>query len=77
MRRFVLEIYCEESRDVALVSRCIHVLECFSFNICCIRVVYLLLKLLDIVWIYCVEYCLWAQVAVLDRYIAFIGLFGT
>ena len=24
-----------------------------------------------------VEYCLWAQVAVLDIYIAYIGLFGT
>ena len=23
------------------------------------------------------EYCLWAQVAVLDIYIAYIGLFGT
>ena len=34
----VLEIYCEESRDVVLVSRYIHVLECFSFNTCCIRV---------------------------------------
>ena len=24
-----------------------------------------------------IEYCLWAQVAVLDIYIAYIGLFGT
>ena len=24
-----------------------------------------------------IEYCLWAQVAVLDKYIAYIGLFGT
>ena len=27
--------------------------------------------------IYSDEYCLWAQVAVLDVYIAYIGLFGT
>ena len=31
-RRLVLEIYCEESRDVALVV--VHVLELFKFNIC-------------------------------------------
>ena len=24
-----------------------------------------------------IEYCLWAQVAILDIYIAYIGLFGT
>ena len=30
--RLVLEIYCEESRDVALVV--VHVLEPFTFNIC-------------------------------------------
>ena len=24
-----------------------------------------------------IEYCLWARVAVLDKYIAYIGLFGT
>ena len=40
MRRFVLGAVLEESRDVALVSYCVHVLECFSFNICCVRVVY-------------------------------------
>ena len=27
----------EASRVVALVSRCIHVLECYNFNICWIR----------------------------------------
>ena len=31
-KRLVLEIYCEESRDVALVV--VHVLELFKFNIC-------------------------------------------
>ena len=41
-RRFVHEAVLEESRVVALVSHCIHVLECFSnFNICCIRVKHL------------------------------------
>ena len=30
--RPILEIYCEESRDVALVV--VHVLEPFTFNIC-------------------------------------------
>ena len=32
MGRLVQEVYCEESRDVALVV--VHVLELFTFNLC-------------------------------------------
>ena len=41
---------------MALVSLCIHVLELYKFDICCIRVIYYLLKLLYIVEIYLDEY---------------------
>ena len=42
---------------MAWVLCCIHVLEFWNFNICCIKENYII-KLLDIVgYVYCKEYC--------------------
>ena len=66
---------------MALDLWCIHVLEFSNFN-----VLYkgeLITSLVTIGYIVglmigmYIEYCLWAQVAVLDIYIAYIGLFQT
>ena len=54
--RFRLEADFEESRVVALVLLCTHVLELYKFNICCKRIIYYLVKLLYIVGIYLDEY---------------------
>ena len=37
-RRLIIEAALEESWVVALGSFCIHVLEFYNFNICCVRV---------------------------------------
>ena len=55
-RRFSLEADFEESRVVALVLLCTHVLELYKFDICCKRIIYYLMKLLYIVGIYLDEY---------------------
>ena len=62
-RRLFLETDFEESRVVALVLLCTHVLELYKFNICCIKVNYTLLKLWYIVGMF-MSIVLWAQVAV-------------
>ena len=55
-RQLIIEAVLEESRVVALVLMCTHVLELYKFDICCIRVIYYFLKLLYIVEIYLDEY---------------------
>ena len=55
-RRLIREADLEESQVVALVLLCTHVLELYKFDICCIRIIYYLLKLLYIVGIYLDEY---------------------
>ena len=47
-----------------------HVLEGFKLLICCIRVIYELLKLLYIVGIYIDEYYVWAEAAVFTHVIS-------
>ena len=37
-RRLIIEAVLEESRVVALVLKCTHVLELYKFDICCVRV---------------------------------------
>ena len=60
-RWLILEVDLEESRVVALVLLCTHVVELYKFDICCIRIIYYLLKLLYIVGIYLDEYWFMGQ----------------
>ena len=65
---------------MALVVSCMHVLEFYNFNICCIRVISSLLKLLYIVDIYLDEYWLVGPSGRLTHgyvILDYIGLFGT
>ena len=55
-KRLILEADLEESRVMALVLLCTHLLELYKFDICCIRIIYYLVKLLYIVGIYLDEY---------------------
>ena len=76
-RRLILEANLEESRVVALVLLCTHVLELYKFDICCIRIIYYLLKLLYLVGIYLDEYWFMGQSGRFYSRICLLMLIGT
>ena len=70
----------EENRVVALMYTCIRMLFILMYVLYKSKNILTLVTigyLVELIVGMNIEYCLWAQVAVLDIYIAYIGMFGT
>ena len=70
----------EENRVVALMYTCIRMLFILMYVLYKSKNILTLVTigyLVELIVGMNIEYCLWAQVVVLDIYIAYIGMFGT